>query len=197
MLWMGIWVNPLANIPPEVGILLAKMGFWWVFLLFHLLLGPPNPLWSASHIHIICIQSVSAPWYAVDGYMGPPLYCYASAGWGGFWETLEPKWWFNVMVEAQTPCGVHSTSISYICKVFQHLNILWMGIWVHPHTGMPVQVGGQFWGSRTEPKSKWWCNVMGEAQTQTPCGDHFLFHIGWTCGSTLTELQCYACADQG
>ena len=44
MLWKGIWVHPQANIAPEVGILLAKLGFWWVFLLFCLLLGPPNPL---------------------------------------------------------------------------------------------------------------------------------------------------------
>jgi hypothetical protein len=44
MLWMGIWVHPWANIAPKVGILLAKLGFWWIFLLFCLVLGPPNPL---------------------------------------------------------------------------------------------------------------------------------------------------------
>ena len=43
MQWMAIWVHPQANIPLAVGILLAKMGFWLVFLLFCLLIGPPNP----------------------------------------------------------------------------------------------------------------------------------------------------------
>jgi len=40
--------------------------------------------WIASHIHVICIHSVSAPCYAVDGHMdmGPPLHCYAWAGQG-------------------------------------------------------------------------------------------------------------------
>jgi hypothetical protein len=38
--------------------------------------------------------------------------------------------------------------------VFKHLDMLLMGIWVHPHTGMPVEVGGEFsgfWG-RPEPE---------------------------------------------
>jgi hypothetical protein len=39
------------------------------------------------------------------------------------------------------PLGVHPTSISYVYKVFQHLDMLWMGVWVHPFTGVPVQVG--------------------------------------------------------
>ncbi len=33
------------------------------------------------------------------------------------------------------PFKLHSTSIAYICKVFEHLKQLWMGIWQHiPHT---------------------------------------------------------------
>ncbi len=41
-------------------------------------------LQTASHIHIICIQiqSVLAPWYAVDGHMGAPLHCYTCVGGG-------------------------------------------------------------------------------------------------------------------
>jgi hypothetical protein len=45
------------------------------------------------------------------------------------------------MLEAPKPLGVHPTSISYVYKVFYHLDMLWMGIWVHPYTVMPVQVG--------------------------------------------------------
>ncbi len=36
-------VHPNANIPLEVDVLLATMHFWLVFLMFCLLVGPPNP----------------------------------------------------------------------------------------------------------------------------------------------------------
>ena len=36
------------------------------------------------------------------------------------------------MVEAQNPLGVHPTSISNVYKVFQLLDMLWMGIWMCP-----------------------------------------------------------------
>ncbi len=39
-------------------------------------------LQTASHIHIICIQSVLAPWYSVDGHMGAQLHCYTCVGGG-------------------------------------------------------------------------------------------------------------------
>ena len=45
------------------------------------------------------------------------------------------------MVEAPNPLGVHPTSMSYVYKVFQRLDMLWMGIWVYSYTVMPVQVG--------------------------------------------------------
>jgi hypothetical protein len=40
------------------------------------------------------------------------------------------------MVEAPNPLGVHPTSISYVYKVFQHLDMLWMGICVHPYVAV-------------------------------------------------------------
>jgi len=42
------------------------------------------------------------------------------------------------MVEAPNPLGVHPTSKLYVNKVFQHLDTLWMGIWVRLYTVMPV-----------------------------------------------------------
>jgi hypothetical protein len=45
------------------------------------------------------------------------------------------------VVEAPNPLGVHPTSISYVFKVF-HLDMLWMGIWVHPNTGVALVPGG-------------------------------------------------------
>jgi hypothetical protein len=34
--------------------------------------------------------------------------------------------------------------MAYVCKVFEHLEMLWMGIWVHPYTVTPVRVGVDF-----------------------------------------------------
>ena len=48
------------------------------------------------------------------------------------------------MVEAPKSLGVHHTSISYVYKVFDHLDMLWMGIWVCPYIVMPVQFRGGF-----------------------------------------------------
>jgi len=50
----------------------------------------------------------------------------------------------NVMVKAPNLLGVHPKSILYIYKVFQHRDMLWMGIWVYPYTVTPVQVGSGF-----------------------------------------------------
>jgi hypothetical protein len=48
-----------------------------------------QPAQIVSHIHVICIQSVSAPWYVVDGHMGVPLHCYACAGAGVDFRKIE------------------------------------------------------------------------------------------------------------
>jgi hypothetical protein len=43
-----------------------------------------KPPLNASHIHIGCMQSVLAPWDAVDGHMGTPLCHNTGAGGGEF-----------------------------------------------------------------------------------------------------------------
>jgi hypothetical protein len=35
-------------------------------------------------------------------------------------------------------------SILNVYEVFESLHMLWMGIWVHPYTVTPVQVGAKF-----------------------------------------------------
>ncbi len=48
------------------------------------------------------------------------------------------------MFEAINHCSLHPTYQLDVYKVFEHLNMLWMGIWVHPYTvKIPVQVGGK------------------------------------------------------
>jgi hypothetical protein len=49
------------------------------------------------------------------------------------------------MFEAPNPFRLHPTSISYLYKVFKHLDMLWMGIWVHPFTVVHGMVWGCFW----------------------------------------------------
>jgi len=58
------------------------------------------------------------------------------------------------MVKAPNLLGVHPTSMIYVYTVFQHHDMLWMGIWAHPYSVTPVQVRGGFkenWG-RAEPE---------------------------------------------
>jgi len=39
------------------------------------------------------------------------------------------------MVEAVEPFKLHFICVSYIYMVIEHLHLLWMGIWLHTHTG--------------------------------------------------------------
>ncbi len=47
------------------------------------------------------------------------------------------------MVEAINPHRLFPTSMSYVYTVFQHLYMLWIGIWVYPYTVTPVQGRGR------------------------------------------------------
>ena len=68
-------------------------------------------------------------------------------GYSGFWGRL---WWafllLCLLVSPPDPFRLHLTIITYVCKVFQHLEMLWLGIWVYPYSVTPVQVGGGFGG---------------------------------------------------
>ena len=76
--------------------------------------------------------SVLAPWYAVDGHMLIPPLSPTRVNFQIFWSGGRPIWCGYIMVEPQTPLGVLHKSISYIYKVFLHLDKLWMGIWHQP-----------------------------------------------------------------
>ncbi len=51
--------------------------------------------------------------------------------------------------EAVEPFKLHPTFMSYIYKVFEHLEQLWMGIWQHTHTVTTTEVSPDF-GEVTE-----------------------------------------------
>ena len=38
------------------------------------------------------------------------------------------------MVEAVEPFKLHRTFMKYLYEVFEHLQLVWMGIWLHTHT---------------------------------------------------------------
>ena len=42
------------------------------------------------------------------------------------------------MVEAVEPFKLHPTSKSYIYEVFEHIQLLLMGIWLYTHTVAPT-----------------------------------------------------------
>ena len=61
------------------------------------------------------------------------------------WGLGEAECCCGVLVEATNSFRRHHTSISYVYKVFEHLDMLWMDIWVHPYTVILVLVGVNFW----------------------------------------------------
>jgi hypothetical protein len=67
----------------------------------------------------------------------------------------------NIMVSCLEPVNHPTllltlllTSILHVLRVFEHLHMLWMGMWVHPYTLTPVHVGAKFGniGVKGEPK---------------------------------------------
>ena len=86
--------------------------------------------------------------------------------------------------------------------MFKHLDMLLMGIWVHPHTGLPVEVRGGFWDdfgvdlSLIDDAMPWLrlkhpveCNPH-PYDMYTKCLSTLICYE-WANGSTLTV---YACA---
>ena len=61
------------------------------------------------------------------------------------WGQAERKRRCGVIVEAVNHPTLHHTSVIHAYEVFEHLHMLWKGIWVHPYTVMMVQGGGKFW----------------------------------------------------
>jgi hypothetical protein len=101
------------------------------------------------------------------------------------------------MVEAPNPLGVHPTSMSYVYKykVFQHLDMPWMGIWVYPYTVTPVQAGGEFWiigvGRSLIDAVMSWLRLQTHLEsTPHPCYMYTkcfstLINCGWSYGCAL------------
>ncbi len=132
MLSIGIWKQPYTLYPPYFAQIL---GFWvtcgvkmmWLCYSW----GWQSPQ-TASHIHIRHIQSVWAHWYAVHRHMIVALHSYTYPTWLRFWGSgslVESKWCDYVMVEADSHLKLLPTSMLDIYKVFEHIDMLSIGIW--------------------------------------------------------------------
>ena len=80
--------------------------------------------------------------------MCAPLHSYDGAGVGQImenWGQAELKRRCGIIVEAVNHPTVHHTSIIHAYEVFEHLHMMWKGIWVHPYTVMMVQGGAKYW----------------------------------------------------
>jgi hypothetical protein len=106
-------------------------------------------LQTASHIHIGCIQSVLAPYYAVNGHIGSPLHCntceglgpnFEKLGYGRTWMTLWCHGWGCKRL--QTVYHIH---IGCIQNCFSTLICCKWGYGCYPYTVIPVEVGAKFW----------------------------------------------------
>jgi hypothetical protein len=62
------------------------------------------------------------------------------------------------MVEAVEPCKLHSTSMLFLNTVFEHIQQLWMGIWLHTHSVTTTDVS---------PDKGQWAEILGDTCMQT------------------------------
>ncbi len=99
------------------GWIFGKLGCEWDRMVLWCHGWGCKQLQKESHIHIICIQSILASWYAVDGHMGAPLHCYTCVSGGEFlesWGVGKAKLYCGFMVESTNSFRLHLTSISYV-----------------------------------------------------------------------------------
>ncbi len=125
--------------------------------------------------------------------------------WGQILEScgkVEPKWHCGVIVEAVNYHWLHPISIlNNVYKVIEHLHMLWVGIWMHPYTVIPVQVGAKIWEirirlSRNDVVVSWlrmWATtdcISHPYWMYIKCLSNFIC-CGWAYGCTITLL--YLC----
>ncbi len=78
------------------------------------------------------------------------------------------KQYHLAMVEAVEPFKMHLTSMSYKYEVFEHLHLLWMGIWLHTHTVSTT--------TNVSPDLGELAEILGDASVQT-----IPLCYGWGC----------------
>ncbi len=126
------------------------LGFWvtcgvkMMWLCHDWGLQPPQ---TASHIHIGHIQSDWAHRYAIHEHRVSALHSYTHPTWVRFWGSgslVESKWCDYVMVEADSHLKLLPISTLDMYKLFEHIDMLSIGIWVQPYTVIPTLLGSDF-----------------------------------------------------
>ncbi len=135
-----------------------------------------QPTQTASPIHIGHIQFVWAHWYAVHGHMAVASNSYTRNTWVRFWGSgslVESSWCHYIMIEADTHLKLFPPYILDLCKVFEHIDVLSVGIrysliQLYPH------YLGQIWAFRVTcgVKMMAWCHCWGREPTQTASSIH-------------------------
>jgi hypothetical protein len=139
MLWIGIWVHPCTvTLLVNLTQIWVMWGWWGETMTHWRSWGCTTPLSLPPHLHILYMESVWACSYAVDRHMGAPLHCYTAG------HQVEPDLG-NLGIVGRNNGALtwlrlynsthfYFTSIIYIWKVFEHVHMPWIGIWVHPCT---------------------------------------------------------------
>ncbi len=133
MLSMSIQKQPYTVIPTLLGSDFGVLGHVCGFEMMSLHHGwgwqPPQ---TAFHIHLRHTQSIWALWYAVHRHMVAALHSYTHPTWlrfRGSVSLVESKWCDYVMVQANSLLKLLPISILDIYKVFEHIDMLSIGIW--------------------------------------------------------------------
>ena len=180
-------------------VLLAKMHFWWVFQLFCLLMGPPNPrgLHPTSILYVCKVfQHLDMLWMGI--WVQPQANIPLEVG------ILLAKlhfWWafllFRLFLGPPITCKLQPTSTSYIYNVFQHPDMLWMSRWGQPQANIPLEAGILLAKMHFGGFSFIVLSVGGPSKPlQTAPHIHIMYTMcfstliccGWTCGCTLTLI---------
>jgi len=107
-------------------------------------LGSPQ---TASSSHIRHIQSVWAHWYAVHWHTVAAWNSYTHPTWLRFWGfglLVESKWCQYIVVKADSHLKLLSTSILDIYTVFEHIDMLFIGIQQQPSSVMLTLLRSDF-----------------------------------------------------
>ncbi len=108
--------------------------------------------------------------------MAAALHSYTHPTWLSFWGSgshVESKWYDHVMVEADSHLKLLPASILDVCKEFQHIDMLSMGLQYQPYTVTHTLLWLRFWDSRSLIESKWCdCHGWGWQPPQTASHIH-------------------------
>ncbi len=140
---------------------------------------------TASHVYVIHIWDVWAPFQDVEGHMASHLPCYhhrcflrfVRVGWNPTWfKVCKPCHY--ALVEAVESFKLHPMTMPFIYEVFEHLLWLCMGIWFHTHTVTTTDAS---------PDLERLAEILRDESVQT-----MPLRFGWGCGTFQTASHVHA-----